>query len=96
MSSTGSDRYAANCILPRQRITTVSNSDIIPDKLAIARAQHGMTLTEERYSAYTMKNHQVYGVRKESGTSSYGKESGVARCTVASRVAVMGRGVLPG
>ena len=25
----GSDRYAANCILPRQRITTVSNSDII-------------------------------------------------------------------
>ncbi len=23
------DRYAANCILPRQRITTVSNSDII-------------------------------------------------------------------
>ncbi|AFG40437.1 Putative transposase encoded within prophage [Escherichia coli P12b] len=29
MSSTGSDRYAANCILPRQRITTVSNSDII-------------------------------------------------------------------
>ncbi len=29
VSSTGSDRYAANCILPRQRITTVSNSDII-------------------------------------------------------------------
>ncbi|KNF10896.1 transposase, partial [Escherichia coli] len=27
MSSTGSDRYAANCILPRQRITIVSNSD---------------------------------------------------------------------
>ncbi len=25
----GSDRYAVNCILPRQRITTVSNSDII-------------------------------------------------------------------
>ncbi len=25
----GSDRYAANCILPRQRITIVSNSDII-------------------------------------------------------------------
>lgn len=23
------NRYAANCILPRQRITTVSNSDII-------------------------------------------------------------------
>ncbi|MCZ5668356.1 hypothetical protein O5477_01500 [Escherichia coli] len=23
------DRYAVNCILPRQRITTVSNSDII-------------------------------------------------------------------
>ncbi|EIH88376.1 hypothetical protein ECJB195_1062 [Escherichia coli JB1-95] len=25
----GVDRYAANCILPRQRITIVSNSDII-------------------------------------------------------------------
>ncbi len=25
----GSDRYAVNYILPRQRITTVSNSDII-------------------------------------------------------------------
>ena len=30
VSSAGSDRYAVNCILPRQRITTVSNSDIIP------------------------------------------------------------------
>ncbi|EGX08436.1 hypothetical protein BvCmsSIP063_03322 [Escherichia coli] len=25
----GADRYAVNCILPRQRITIVSNSDII-------------------------------------------------------------------
>ncbi|GCV67260.1 transposase [Escherichia coli] len=25
----GADRYAVNCILPRQRIITVSNSDII-------------------------------------------------------------------
>ncbi|EII13229.1 hypothetical protein EC50959_4839 [Escherichia coli 5.0959] len=25
----GVDRYAVSCILPRQRITTVSNSDII-------------------------------------------------------------------
>ncbi len=29
VSSTGSDRYAVICILPRQRITIVSNSDII-------------------------------------------------------------------
>ena len=29
VSCTGSDRYAVNYILPRQRITTVSNSDII-------------------------------------------------------------------
>ena len=34
-----------------------------------------MTGPEERYSAYTMKITKVYGVRKESGVSCYGKVS---------------------
>ncbi|RCY98673.1 hypothetical protein DTL92_29345 [Escherichia coli] len=53
MSSTGSDRYAANCILPRQRITTVSNSDII--RTGSDRYAANCILPRQRITTYTMK-----------------------------------------
>ena len=56
----GSDRYAANCILPRQRITIVSNSDILDNA---RRTQHDDWLKRDN-SAYTMKNHHcVHGCK---------------------------------
>ncbi|MDF9334361.1 IS3 family transposase [Escherichia coli] len=62
MSSTGSDRYAANCILPRQRITTCQQQRHHPDKRS-ARAQRDDWLKKEIQRVYD-ENHQVYGVRK--------------------------------
>ena len=67
----GSDRYAANCILPRQRITTVNNSDIIRINAVPVRSDDW--LKKEIQRVYD-ENHQVYGVRK-SGVSCYGKVS---------------------
>ena len=88
------DRYAANCILPRQRITTVSNSDIIPDKRS-ARAQRDDWLKKEIQRVYD-ENHQVYGVRKV-WRQLLREGIRVARCTVARLMAVMGlAGVLRG
>ena len=94
MSSTGSDRYAVNCILPRQRITTVSSSGIILIN-AVPVCQRDDWLKREIQRVYD-ENHQVYGVRKvwhqllREGIR-------VARCTVARLMAVMGlAGVLRG
>ena len=94
MSSTGSDRYAVNCILPRQRITTVSNSDIILIN-AVPRAQRDDWLKREIQRVYD-ENHQVYGVRKV-WRQLLREGIRVARCTVARLMAVMGlAGVLRG
>ena len=90
MSSTGSDRYAANCILPRQRITTVSNSDII-----LINAVPVRRLKKEIQRVYD-ENHKVYGVRKV-WRQLLREGIRVARCTVARLMAVMGlAGVLRG
>ncbi len=90
MSSTGSDRYAVNCILPRQRITTVSNSDIILIN-AVSRAQRDDWLKKEILRVYD-ENHQVYGVRK-IWRQLLREGIRVARCTVAR---LMAAGVLRG
>lgn len=93
MSSTGSNRYAANCILPRQRITIVSNSDII--RINAVPCQHIDWLKKEIQRVYD-ENHQVYGVRKV-WRQLLRKGIRVARCTVARLMAVMGlAGVLRG
>ncbi len=83
-----------NCILPRQRITTVSNSDIHPDKRS-SRAQRDDWLKKEILRVYD-ENHQVYGERKV-WRQLLREEIRVARCTVARLIAVMGlAGVLRG
>ncbi len=94
MSSTGSDRYAANSILPRQRITTVSSSDIILIN-AVPVRQRDDWLKREIQRVYD-ENHQVYGVRKV-WRQLLREGIRVARCTVARLMAVMGlAGVLRG
>ena len=94
MSSTGSDRYAANCILPRQRITTVKQQRHHPDKRS-ARAQRDDWLKKEIQRVYD-ENHKVYGVRKV-WRQLLREGIRVARCTVARLMAVMGlAGVLRG
>lgn len=94
MSSTGSDRYAVNSILPRQRITIVSSSGIILIN-AVPRAQRDDWLKREIQRVYD-ENHQVYGVRKV-WRQLLREGIRVARCTVARLMAVMGlAGVLRG
>ncbi len=89
----GSDRYAVNYILPRQRITTVSNSDII--LINAVPVQRDDWLKKEILRVYD-GNHQVYGVRKV-WRQLLREGIRVARCTVARLMAVMGlAGVLRG
>lgn len=94
MSSTGSDRYAVNCILPRQRITIVSSSGIILINAVPVRS--AMTGWKKEIQRVYDENHQVYGVRKV-WRQLLREGIRVARCTVARLMAVMGlAGVLRG
>ena len=72
---------------PRQRITIVSNSDIIRIT-QVARAQHDDWLKKEIQRVYD-ENHQVYGVRKV-WRQLLREGIRVARCTVARLMAVYG------
>ncbi len=83
-----------NYILPRQRITTVSNSDIILINAVPVRSSDDW-LKKEILRVYD-GNHQVYGVRKV-WRQLLREGIRVARCTVARLMAVMGlAGVLRG
>ena len=73
VSSTGSDRYAANCILPRQRITIVSNSDII--RINAVPVRSTMTGWRRDTARIRWKSSRCT-VCVKSGVSCYGKESG--------------------